>query len=196
MLALAGVGTLCPTMSGMAPVLFSSHFGLLGGFISSLCLAVSMTMALGAYLPEPSQAPLGRVYLAIGTILPLPCAVLLVPADDKSCAPHPLVEAMPSDSACFGDAFRPCCLQPRPDRFVGNYLCKSSGQKKRPRAQRIKTSNQRLRPRVVCVETTKFTQKSLCSSRIRPTILSCQVESWCQAALHPKTCCKHLFDSL
>jgi hypothetical protein len=49
-------------------VLFSSHFGLLGGFISSLCLAVSMTMALGAYLPEPSQAPLGRVYLAIGTI--------------------------------------------------------------------------------------------------------------------------------
>jgi hypothetical protein len=68
MLTLVGVGPLCPTMSGMAPVLFSS-LGLLGGFISSLChLAVSISMALAAYLPEPSHAPLGRVYLAIGTI--------------------------------------------------------------------------------------------------------------------------------
>jgi MFS transporter, DHA1 family, multidrug resistance protein len=51
---------------------FSRNLGLLGGFISSLCyLAVSMTMALAAYLPETSQAPLGWVYLAIGTIAAL-----------------------------------------------------------------------------------------------------------------------------
>jgi MFS transporter, DHA1 family, multidrug resistance protein len=72
MLALAGCGTLCPTMYGMALGLFSRNLGLLGGFISSLCyLAVSVTMALAAYLPETSQAPLGWVYLAIGTIAAL-----------------------------------------------------------------------------------------------------------------------------
>ena len=74
MLALAGCGTLCPTMYGMALGLFSNNLGLLGGFISSLCyLAVSVTMALAAYLPETSQAPLGWVYVAIGAM----AAVLL-----------------------------------------------------------------------------------------------------------------------
>jgi MFS transporter, DHA1 family, multidrug resistance protein len=69
MLALAGCGTLCPTMYGMALGLFSRNLGLIGGFISSLCyLAVSVTMALAAYLPETSQAPLGWVYVAIGVI--------------------------------------------------------------------------------------------------------------------------------
>jgi hypothetical protein len=148
-------------LSGMAPVLFSSHFGLLGGFISSLChLAVSMTMALAAYLPEPSHAPLGRVYLAIGTITG---ALLgyLGSGRRQVCAPHPLVEAMPSDSACFGDAFRPYCLQRRPDRFWDEVHAKIALLVTNPTA-----------------------------------LLSCQVESWCQAALHPKTCCKHLFDSL
>jgi len=53
-------------------LLFSRNLGLLGGFIGSLCyLAVSVTMALAAYLPETSQAPLGWVYLAIGTIAAL-----------------------------------------------------------------------------------------------------------------------------
>jgi MFS transporter, DHA1 family, multidrug resistance protein len=89
MLTLAGCGTLCPTMCGMALGLFSSNLGLLGGFISSLCyLAVSVTTALAAYLPATSQAPLGWVYLGIGTI----AAVLLgisLPADDKPCATHP-----------------------------------------------------------------------------------------------------------
>ena len=88
MLALAGCGTLCPAMYGMALGLFSSNLGLLGGFISSLCyLAVSVTMALAAYLPETSQAPLGWVYLAIGTIAAVLLAISL-PAD-KSCASHP-----------------------------------------------------------------------------------------------------------
>jgi MFS transporter, DHA1 family, multidrug resistance protein len=69
MLALAGCGTLCPTMYGMALGLFSRNLVLIGGFISSLCyLAVSVTMALAAYLPETSQAPLGWVYVAIGMI--------------------------------------------------------------------------------------------------------------------------------
>jgi MFS transporter, DHA1 family, multidrug resistance protein len=84
MLALAGCGTLCPTMYGMALGLFSRNLGLLGGFISSLCyLAVSVTMALAAYLPETSQAPLGWVYLAIGTI----AAILLgtsLPGEETS----------------------------------------------------------------------------------------------------------------
>jgi MFS transporter, DHA1 family, multidrug resistance protein len=78
------------TIGGMLTLgLFSSKLGLLGGFISSLCyLAVSVTTALAAYLPETSQAPLGWVYLGIGTI----AAVLLgisLPADDKPCATHP-----------------------------------------------------------------------------------------------------------
>jgi MFS transporter, DHA1 family, multidrug resistance protein len=89
MLALAGCGTLCPTMYGMALGLFSSNLGLLGGFISSLCyLAVSVTIALAAYLPESSEAPLGWVYLAIGTIAALLLGVSLPPGV-KSGAPHP-----------------------------------------------------------------------------------------------------------
>jgi MFS transporter, DHA1 family, multidrug resistance protein len=72
MLALAGCGTLCPTMYGMSLGLFAKNLGLLGGFISSLCyLAVSVTMAVAAYLPETSQAPVGWVYVAIGTIVAL-----------------------------------------------------------------------------------------------------------------------------
>lgn len=72
MLTLAGCGTLCPTMYGMALGLFANNLGLLGGFISSLCyLAVSIMMALAAYLPETSQAPMGWLYLAIGTVTAL-----------------------------------------------------------------------------------------------------------------------------
>ena len=43
-------------MYGMALGLFSSNLGLFGGVISSLCyLAVSVTVALAAYLPETTQ---------------------------------------------------------------------------------------------------------------------------------------------
>ena len=56
MLALAGCGTLCPTMYGMSLGLFAKNLGLLGGFISSLCyLAVSVTMAVAAYLRKPPK---------------------------------------------------------------------------------------------------------------------------------------------
>jgi DHA1 family bicyclomycin/chloramphenicol resistance-like MFS transporter len=85
MLALAGCGTLCPTLYGMALGLFSNNLGLIGGFISSLCfLAVSVTMALAAYLPETSQAPLGWVYVAIGAIAAGLLALSLPAAKDAS----------------------------------------------------------------------------------------------------------------
>jgi DHA1 family bicyclomycin/chloramphenicol resistance-like MFS transporter len=85
MLALAGCGTLCPTLYGMALGLFSNNLGLIGGFISSLCfLAVSVTMALAAYLPETSQAPLGWIYVAIGAIAAGLLAFSLPAAKDAS----------------------------------------------------------------------------------------------------------------
>jgi DHA1 family bicyclomycin/chloramphenicol resistance-like MFS transporter len=68
-LTLLGCGTLCPTMYGMALGLFSKNLGLLGGVITSICyLAVTITMALAAYLPETSQAPLGWMYVALAAI--------------------------------------------------------------------------------------------------------------------------------
>lgn len=78
MLAMVGCGTLCPTMYGMALGLFSNNLGLIGGFISSLCyLAISMTMALAAYLPETSQAPLGWLYAGLGFLAALLLALFL-----------------------------------------------------------------------------------------------------------------------
>ncbi len=68
-LALMGCGTLCPTMYGMAMGLFSKNLGLLGGFTSAVCcLAVSGTMAIAAFLPESSQAPMGWVFVALGAL--------------------------------------------------------------------------------------------------------------------------------
>lgn len=71
-LTLAGCGTLCPAMYGMALGLFSKNLGLLGGLVSSLCyLTVSAAMALAAYLPETSQAPLGWMYVGLGLVAAL-----------------------------------------------------------------------------------------------------------------------------
>lgn len=68
-LVLAGCGTLCPTMYGMALGVFSQNAGLLGGLITSVCyLAISLTMALAALLPETSQGPLGWTYVVIGLV--------------------------------------------------------------------------------------------------------------------------------
>lgn len=68
-LALMGCGTLCPTMYGMAMGLFSKNLGLLGGFTSAVCcFAVSGTMAVAAYLPESSQAPMGWVFVVLGAL--------------------------------------------------------------------------------------------------------------------------------
>jgi DHA1 family bicyclomycin/chloramphenicol resistance-like MFS transporter len=53
----------------MALGLFSKILGLLGGVITSICYrAVTITMALAAYLPETSQAPLGWMYVALAAI--------------------------------------------------------------------------------------------------------------------------------
>jgi MFS transporter, DHA1 family, multidrug resistance protein len=51
-----------------------------GDCISSLCyLAVSITMTVAAYLPETSQAPIGWVYVAIGTIVAVLLGISLPP---------------------------------------------------------------------------------------------------------------------
>jgi DHA1 family bicyclomycin/chloramphenicol resistance-like MFS transporter len=110
MLVLAGCGTLCPAMYGMALGLFSSNLGLLGGFISSLCcLAVSVTMALAAYLPETSQAPLGWVYLAISTI----AAVLLAISLQRTSPARRIHESKLSPWAllAFGEPLPPCICE-------------------------------------------------------------------------------------
>lgn len=68
-LALAGCGTLCPTMYGMALGLFERNLGLIGGLITTICyLAVSVTMTLAAFLPESSQAPLGWLYVGLAAL--------------------------------------------------------------------------------------------------------------------------------
>jgi DHA1 family bicyclomycin/chloramphenicol resistance-like MFS transporter len=68
-LALAGCGTLCPTMYGMALGLFSRNLGLIGGLITTVCyLAVSVTMTLAAFLPESSQGPLGWLYVSLAAL--------------------------------------------------------------------------------------------------------------------------------
>ena len=53
---------------------FSRNIGLVGGLVNTCCyLIVSMAMALMAYLPEESQAPLGSLYVGVGVVF----AVLL-----------------------------------------------------------------------------------------------------------------------
>ncbi len=46
---------------------FTRNIGLIAGLVNTCCyLVVSMAMALMAYLPEESQAPLGWLYVAVG----------------------------------------------------------------------------------------------------------------------------------
>ena len=68
-MALAGCGVLCPQMYGLALGLFSRNLGLVGGIVSAGCyLIVSVAMAVVGVLPRHSQAPLGWMYIACGTV--------------------------------------------------------------------------------------------------------------------------------
>jgi len=68
-LSLVGCGVLCPTANGMAMGIFSHNLGLISGFISAICcLGVSITMAVAAYMPETSQAPLAWLYVALAVV--------------------------------------------------------------------------------------------------------------------------------
>ena len=73
-MALIGIGVLDPQSKGLAMGVFSRNIGLVGGLVNTCCyLIVSMAMALMAYLPEESQAPLGSLYVGVGVVF----AVLL-----------------------------------------------------------------------------------------------------------------------
>ncbi|RDH74083.1 MFS transporter [Mycolicibacterium moriokaense] len=68
-LALVGIGVLDPQSKGLAMGVFSRNIGLVGGLVNTCCyLIVSAAMALMAYLPEESQAPLGWLYVGVGVV--------------------------------------------------------------------------------------------------------------------------------
>lgn len=67
--ALVGIGVLDPQSKGLAMGVFNRNIGLIAGLVNTSCyLIVSVAMALMAYLPEESQAPLGWLYLGVGAI--------------------------------------------------------------------------------------------------------------------------------
>jgi MFS transporter, DHA1 family, multidrug resistance protein len=68
-LALVGIGVLDPQSKGLAMGVFSRNIGLIAGLVNTCCyLIVSAAMALMAYVPEESQAPLGWLYVAVGVM--------------------------------------------------------------------------------------------------------------------------------
>ena len=69
-LAFVGIGVLDPQSKGLAMGVFSRNVGLITGLVNTCCyLIVSVAMALMAYLPEESQAPLGWLYVGVGAVL-------------------------------------------------------------------------------------------------------------------------------
>ena len=67
--ALVGIGVLDPQSKGLAMGVFNRNIGLIAGLVNTCCyLIVSVAMALMAYLPEESQAPLGWLYLGVGAV--------------------------------------------------------------------------------------------------------------------------------
>jgi DHA1 family bicyclomycin/chloramphenicol resistance-like MFS transporter len=67
--ALVGIGVLDPQSKGLAMGVFNRNIGLIAGLVNTCCyLIVSVAMALMAYLPEESQAPLGWLYLGVGAL--------------------------------------------------------------------------------------------------------------------------------
>ena len=70
-LALLSIGVLDPLTKGLAMGVFTRNLGLITGLISVFCYgSIALAMALMAWLPENSQAPLGWFYvLAAVTLL-------------------------------------------------------------------------------------------------------------------------------
>ncbi len=63
--ALLSIGVLDPLTKGLAMGVFSRNIGLITGLISTFCYgSIALAMALMAWLPERSQAPLGWFYVA------------------------------------------------------------------------------------------------------------------------------------
>ena len=68
--AMLSIGVLDPLTKGLAMGVFSRNIGLITGLISVFCYgSIALAMALMAWLPERSQAPLGWFYLAAAAAL-------------------------------------------------------------------------------------------------------------------------------
>ena len=68
-LALLGCGVLDPQSKGLALGVFTRNIGLIAGLVNTCCyLVVTIAMALVAYLPEESQAPLGWLDVGAGVL--------------------------------------------------------------------------------------------------------------------------------
>jgi MFS transporter, DHA1 family, multidrug resistance protein len=68
-LVLLGCGVLDPQSKGHAMGVFTRSIGLIAGLVNTCCyLVVTIAMALVAYLPEESQAPLGWLDVGAGVL--------------------------------------------------------------------------------------------------------------------------------
>lgn len=68
-LAMLSTGVLDPLSKGLAMGVFNRNIGLITGLINTVCyVSITLAMAMVAWLPESSQAPLGWIYVgaAIG----------------------------------------------------------------------------------------------------------------------------------
>jgi MFS transporter, DHA1 family, multidrug resistance protein len=74
-LAMLAIGVLDPLSKGLAMGVFTHNVGLITGLITTCCyLFITAGIALMAYLPESSSAPLGWTYLVVVTLF---AAILL-----------------------------------------------------------------------------------------------------------------------
>ena len=74
-LAMLAIGVLDPLSKGLAMGVFTQNVGLITGLITTACyLFITAGIALMAYLPESSSAPLGWTYLVVVTLF---AAILL-----------------------------------------------------------------------------------------------------------------------
>jgi DHA1 family bicyclomycin/chloramphenicol resistance-like MFS transporter len=68
--AMLAIGVLDPLTKGLAMGVFTRNIGLITGLISVFCYSsIALAMALMAWLPERSQAPLGWFYVAAAVAL-------------------------------------------------------------------------------------------------------------------------------
>jgi DHA1 family bicyclomycin/chloramphenicol resistance-like MFS transporter len=92
-LVLSGIGVLDPQSKGLAMGVFNRNIGLIGGLVNTCCyLIVSAAMALMAYLPETSQAPLGWFYIGAGLLF----VAILVATVRPEISPEVSCSAVPS----------------------------------------------------------------------------------------------------
>lgn len=66
--------------------MFTRNIGLIAGLVNTCCYpVVSVAMAVMAYLPENSQAPLGWLWVAIGAVF---AAVLITTVSPRRSTVH------------------------------------------------------------------------------------------------------------